>query len=297
MEEVSTPPQENEKKRPRRQRNTPRTKQLQQRLLDLSDVPPLEPLRKGDATRRFADNSRARPTSKAARVSQYVGVYWDVIQQKWRAQMMIQGVIQNLGCYDNEREAGIVYAKAAFKYKPSAPPPGVYGGMDLRTVPEQLLTLQEPGRKCRYKGVKQNKKRWEARVSIPGKGTQSLGTFDTEEEAAQVHAKARYFLEINAAESETTRVASNIVEETVNAVFRTKQEKEDETAQTVDQEIVEEAENTVAEEQQGRGVRATNKVAVKEESRIKEEDDEGCIVLFHDDDDPSGENIEYIAAV
>jgi AP2 domain len=284
MEQLSTPPQQeqertNERKRPRRQcTRTPLTKESPQPpLLDWSDVPHAEPIRKSDrATLRFADNSRARPTSKASRVSQYVGVYWDFVSKKWHAQIMIQGVIQNLGGYSSEREAGIVYAKAAIKYKPSAPPRGVYGGLDLRNVPEQPLILQDPGRKTLYKGVKRNKQRWEARITIPEKRMQTLGTFDTQEEAAQIYAKARYILEMNAAEMEPFHVTSSTMDETVSAILsREEGEKERETDETTHRNptayIKEETDNTITEEPQGHVVRVAI-VKVEGSDDTREED-------------------------
>jgi AP2 domain len=107
---------------------------------------------------------------------------------KWRAQMMIDGTVRNLGSFSDEDEAGSAYAKAAYKYKPSAPKTGFYGGLDLRNVPNQPLILR--ANKASYKGVKANKQRWQARIK-----TIHLGTFDTKEEAAQVYANAAFHLE------------------------------------------------------------------------------------------------------
>ena len=47
--------------------------------------------------------------------------------------------------------------------------------------------------KSGYKGVKPNKSRWEARINVNGV-TVTLGTFDSKEEAAEIFARAEYYL-------------------------------------------------------------------------------------------------------
>ena len=71
----------------------------------------------------------------------------------------------------------------------------IYGGLDLSNIPEQqeLITSNSSSG---YKGVKKNKKRWEARVTI-GKILKTLGTFDTPEQAAQIYARAVCYLKQN----------------------------------------------------------------------------------------------------
>jgi hypothetical protein len=54
-----------------------------------------------------------------------------------RATPVVYKRVYDLGKYHDEEAAAQVYAKAACKYKKSKAPPGVYGGLDLSSVPEQ----------------------------------------------------------------------------------------------------------------------------------------------------------------
>jgi hypothetical protein len=68
-----------------------------------------------------------------------MGVYWESNaggMNKWHAQIMVDKRVYNLGKYHDEEAAAQVYAKAACKYKKSKAPRGVYGGLDLSSVPE-----------------------------------------------------------------------------------------------------------------------------------------------------------------
>ena len=103
--------------------------------------------------------------------------------------MMIHGKVQSLGYHTNEEDAAAIYAKAAFKYKQKKETSqSIYGGYDISHVPVQPLIRNE---RCSsgYRGVKKNKKRWEARIN----GT-TLGTFDTREEAAGIYARVYFYL-------------------------------------------------------------------------------------------------------
>ncbi len=112
---------------------------------------------------------------------------------------MMNKRVCNLGKYDDEEVAAQVYAKAAYKYKKSKAPTGVYGGLDLSNVPEQPLIYRlilESGvaKATKYKGTKRCRDKWQARISMNGKRT-NLGTFDMEEEAAAIYAKANFVIE------------------------------------------------------------------------------------------------------
>ena len=48
--------------------------------------------------------------------SQYKGVYWHKRDNKWRAQIQINGKVQSLGNYIDEKEAAKAYNKVAVKY-------------------------------------------------------------------------------------------------------------------------------------------------------------------------------------
>ena len=155
--------------------------------IDLSDVPDQAPILKNVIQSNYIDNSRQRQI-KDGKSSQYTGVYFDMNTKKWHAQMMIKGVVRNLGYFEREVDAAVVYAKAAFKYKPKKSEQEVYAGLNLANVPEQPLVRNESAASG-YKGVKKNKKRWEARIN--GK---TLGTFDSVEEAAGIYARAAYYM-------------------------------------------------------------------------------------------------------
>jgi len=101
----------------------------------------------------------------------------------------------------------------------------IYGGLDLSNIPEQqeLITSNS---NSGYKGVKKNKKRWEARVTI-GKTLKTLGTFDTPEQAAQIYARAVCYLKQNEQEKavksekggDGTAVSQSDVNMNVDVVF------------------------------------------------------------------------------
>ena len=60
--------------------------------------------------------------------------------------------------------------------------------MNLPPIPSD-----RPGSASRFKGVKKSGKKWQARISIPSEGGMvNLGTFDSEEEAGIMFARARY---------------------------------------------------------------------------------------------------------
>ena len=189
--------------------------------LDVESLPP--PILKEEAYARFNDNTRKRTKKKKESTvkkhegeddvdektepvehfsSKYMGVSYarSHLPRPWRAQIYTaDGRIRNLGNYYDEVVAARVYAREKEKEAARRPNTGnssslhIHGGLDLSEVPTQPLILRSKPGQSMYKGVKQNKKRWEARISIAG-ALKTLGTFDTEEEAASVYAKAAYYL-------------------------------------------------------------------------------------------------------
>jgi hypothetical protein len=155
--------------------------------IDLSDVSHRPAILKNLI--QFDDNSRKRPIKEGA--SKYMGTYWSAVHKKWRSQIMVEGRVIVIGNYDDEEEAAIDYARAAFKYKKKKIPT-VYGGLDLEGIPNQPLIRNEMS-VSGFKGVKKNKRRWEARVTYQGSG-RTLGTFDTVIEAATIVAKAEFYV-------------------------------------------------------------------------------------------------------
>ena len=60
--------------------------------------------------------------------------------------------------------------------------------MNLDPIPSDT-----PGSSSRFKGVYKDKKKWKAEISIPSEGGKvHLGTFDSEEDAGIMYARARY---------------------------------------------------------------------------------------------------------
>ena len=67
--------------------------------------------------------------------------------------------------------------------------------LGLSEVPMNLppIPSDRPGSASRFKGVTKNRKKWQARIKIPSEGGEvHLGTFDSEEEAGIMYARARY---------------------------------------------------------------------------------------------------------
>jgi hypothetical protein len=160
--------------------------------VDLSDVPPKQPILK-------SNNSIKEGTSK------YTGVYFNKPSNKWRAKITIEGKERHIGCYENEGEAAIDYARALFKYKrqgaldkarklkESEPGPAI--NIDLRDVPPQQPIPKFEGRQkeeaSKYAGVSFHKPRnkWLARIRIDG-DQHHIGLYENEEEAAIDYARA-----------------------------------------------------------------------------------------------------------
>ena len=72
--------------------------------IDLSGVPPQLPILKSD--NRIKEGA-----------SKYSGVCFDKVKNKWRARIRIAFKNCHIGCYENEDEAAINYARAVFKYR------------------------------------------------------------------------------------------------------------------------------------------------------------------------------------
>eukprot|EP00984_Skeletonema_dohrnii_P007063 scaffold2524_cov86-Skeletonema_dohrnii-CCMP3373.AAC.4 len=73
-------------------------------IIDLSDVPP----------QSLVPKSAGRIKEGA---SKYTGVFFNKQRNKWKAQISIGGKERYIGCYENEKEAAVDYARAVFKYK------------------------------------------------------------------------------------------------------------------------------------------------------------------------------------
>lgn len=182
-------------------------------IIDLKDVLP-QPLILKNAllhSKEYNDNTRRRNIRKGS--SKYTGIYFEKGMKKWKAQIMIEGIVRSIGYYETEEEAAADYARAAFKYKPKRGY-ATYGGLDLKDVPDQPLIHSDTS-KSGFKGVKKNKKRWEA--SLNG---QNLGTFDTKEEAAGIYARARFYVDKGGElpKKKEQEAATTVLEESIDLV-------------------------------------------------------------------------------
>ena len=86
-------------------------------VLDLSDVPPQLPIPK---LKKHSSSKGGKDKEKEGYVSKYSGVYFQKWSRKWRAIIYLRGKARYLGCYENEVDAAVVYARAFFKYKGQA---------------------------------------------------------------------------------------------------------------------------------------------------------------------------------
>ena len=132
------------------------------------------------------------PSDRPGSASRFKGV--SKMRKKWEAQIRIpsEGGLVNLGTFDSEEEAGIMYARARYKYPVEEPKPCP---LDLSEVPMNLppIPSDRPGSASRFKGVTKNGKKWVAQIRIPSEGgLVHLGTFDSEEDAGIIYARARY---------------------------------------------------------------------------------------------------------
>eukprot|EP00978_Attheya_sp_CCMP212_P036280 scaffold163203_cov53-Attheya_sp.AAC.5 len=166
--------------------------------IDVSDVSEQPRIFKNETP--YKDNTRKK---KGRMTSKYMGVYWDVRGNNWKAQVMLCGKNRSLGYFKTEKEAASVYSKACFKYKPHLAKEkltGIYGGLNLNNIPEQplipkngVVDKSNPN-KSRFKGIKKSKTKWQAAITIEGK-LRHLGSLKTQEEAASIYAKAQFLLE------------------------------------------------------------------------------------------------------
>ena len=83
-----------------------------------------------------------------------------------------------------------MYSRARYKYPAQEAKP-----LDLSEVPMNLppIPSDTPGSASRFKGVTKSGKKWKAQIRIPSEGgLVHLGTFDSEEDAGIIYARARY---------------------------------------------------------------------------------------------------------
>jgi hypothetical protein len=72
-------------------------------VIDLTDVPPQPPI--------------PRSTGRKDSASKYTGVTFNKQVNKWQTRIVIEGKQRSIGCYDDEEEAAVDYARAVYKFK------------------------------------------------------------------------------------------------------------------------------------------------------------------------------------
>jgi hypothetical protein len=154
------------------------------KFIDLTDVPPQSPIIK---------------SSSKDGTSKYTGVCFNKASKKWVANISVDGKQHGIGCYDNEEEAAIDYARAVSKYGGPVTTPRKGGKkvkrkfIDLTDVPPQPPILKSSSKDgaSKYLGIcfDKEKSEWVARISVDGK-RHYIGVYDNEEEAAIDYARA-----------------------------------------------------------------------------------------------------------
>ena len=133
----------------------------------------------------FVVPQASRATSRVAS-SRFRGVSWVKREQKWTAQVTIDGKTKHIGSYDDETEAARAYdatVRAQSLDKPLNFPddlstaPGVY-------VPKKKKRVAS----SRFRGVSWDKtnQKWTATIKIDGK-SKTIGSYDDETEAARAY--------------------------------------------------------------------------------------------------------------
>mmetsp|Transcript_72215 Transcript_72215/g.145295 ORF Transcript_72215/g.145295 Transcript_72215/m.145295 type:complete len:398 (+) Transcript_72215:89-1282(+) len=116
--------------------------------------------------------TKAKKRGQDLVVSCYSGVSWHRQSKKWQARISIKGAVKHIGMYEDELEAAIAFdERASLIDAPTNFP-----------VDQKKLKAFKRG-ESRFAGVHSNKGKWEASDLVHGIRC-SIGSFDTEEEAA-----------------------------------------------------------------------------------------------------------------
>eukprot|EP01138_Halocafeteria_seosinensis_P010210 gb/GECG01010427.1/.p1 GENE.gb/GECG01010427.1/~~gb/GECG01010427.1/.p1 ORF type:complete len:408 (+),score=73.16 gb/GECG01010427.1/:1-1224(+) len=143
-------------------------------------------------TTSTSDGNESKNEDEPRKVSRYLGVSWIRATEKWRADSVVNGKLQYLGCYDTERQAAQAVDKARVK--------GWDGKSKIRlNFPEEHpeVTTATPAVKqargtSKFVGVSWDVKlkKWKARIVLDGRH-ERIGLFDSEEEAARAVDKSK----------------------------------------------------------------------------------------------------------
>ena len=132
---------------------------------------------------------RGKKGGGKARRSRYVGVCWNKAAQKWQADIMVAGVAQYLGYFDDEADGARAYDAAVAAQNLHYPRnfPGDSGAKQAKKGAEMrnnISAIPDKG-KSRFLGVSwsKQKKKWRVRTTVKGK-TEYIGLYDDETAAA-----------------------------------------------------------------------------------------------------------------
>ena len=134
------------------------------------------------------------PSETPGSSSRYKGVSKD--RNQWKAWIRIESEEGQicLGTFATEEKAGVMYARARYKYPPLVAPNKPK--LDLSQVPSDLgpIPAARKNGSSRFQGVSWVKKikTWRARIKIRSDRI-CLGTFESEEEAGVEYARACWY--------------------------------------------------------------------------------------------------------
>ena len=133
---------------------------------------------------------RRRAPREQQNLSIYRGLSWNKGISKWHVRICVDGVNNNVGCFEGEKEAARAYDDAAR----SSGRPDRLSLLNFPTAAEQTKLEQAAAVvRSKYRGVCLEKRvnKWKAQISEGARGTsQYLGHFDNQESAARAYDKA-----------------------------------------------------------------------------------------------------------
>jgi plasmid maintenance system killer protein len=137
---------------------------------------------------RIVSSRQNRQNLKKQSSSKYPGVTWKKRDQKWQAQIQVNGSYRYIGVFDEERSAAKAYEMAQRLYCDENLVCKLKNEASYKTSKKFTPIWELKITTSRYKGVcwKKDAKKWVARIIVNDK-REHLGYFMIEEEAAQAY--------------------------------------------------------------------------------------------------------------